>query len=221
MWSYSFSAALRAAIVSFSCVGPDRGQRVRRCGDTSIGGGLSRRPAALHGTHAARLSRRATDPRRQFAAGCSGCLYQSGRGRKRRSMRDRAIRPCRRRRRKCRPRRSRRPCRSERSTPPGTGMKRPSDAAAIAALKCRAILQPVADGAAGDAHAERAGRLADGDVGARDCPSRPGACSTTIWPPTSSTATVSGSSPVGARLQRAVDDLLRRGERHAGLKRWT
>ena len=93
------------------------------------------------------------------------------------------------------------------STPPGTGMKRPSDAAAIARLKRRAILQPVADGAAGDAHAERARRLADGDVGAEIARAVLALEQHDVAADVEHRDGERQQSRVGAGFQRAVDDL--------------
>ena len=86
------------------------------------------------------------------------------------------------------------------------------------ALKRRAILQAIADGAARNAHAERAPRLADRDVSAQHA----GA----ILPLQQNDGAAGIEHRDGerqqlcfaARLQRAVDDLFGRRERHRDLE---
>ena len=56
---------------------------------------------------------------------------------------------------------------SSASTPPGTGTKRPPETAASAPWKAGRLPQPVADGPAGNPHAQRAPCLAERDVEAQ------------------------------------------------------
>jgi hypothetical protein len=69
----SAARAVPRRCVRLQCLGPHRGQRVRRCGDAGAGNDVPRRPAALLGAHAARLSRRAGDRARSGAGRLCRC----------------------------------------------------------------------------------------------------------------------------------------------------